>query len=223
MPTIRFRPVPSARLFNATQHYSEINWASYPTVVKEFNKQLRAWYIAPAKVLMATSGHYSFSALSLTCTLIDTLSQYYYGKRESSQRVFIRFCRTQFPELRHRIRPVISYVRNRKIRELTDMAQVLYVGIRCGVVHEAHAALFSAISGTGKIATLYRTGLTVASRNGGRFAPCPTVVFDPGPLLNAVTRWLRVYLASLQGPGPANQKLRRRFARKFQESFGIAV
>ena len=121
MPTIRFRPVPSARLFNATQHYSEINWASYPTVVKEFNKQLRAWYIAPAKVLMATSGHYSFSALSLTCTLIDTLSQYYYGERESSQRVFIRFCRTQFPELRHRIRPVISYVRNRKIRELTDM------------------------------------------------------------------------------------------------------
>lgn len=223
MSTIRYRPVPAARLFNPTRRYSQINWASFPEVVREFNRQLRAWYIAPARVLMARSGHYSFSALSITCTLIDTLSQYYYGKEESSQRVFVRFCRTQFPALRRRIHPAIRYVRRRQIRRLDDMAEVLYTGIRCGVVHEAHPALYTAISGTGRIAIFRKDGFTELSQNGGACVPCPTVIFDPGPLLRAVTQWLRAYLAGLQGAAPANQRLRRRFARKFRVSFGIQV
>lgn len=172
MPTIRHPPVPAARKFNATRLYSDINWGSFADVVLEFNKQLRAWYIAPAKVLMATSGHYSFSALSITCTLLDTLSVLLREARRVAKN-FVRFCRTQIPELRRRIRPSIRYVQ-KKIRHLRDTTEVLYTGIRCGVVHEAHPALYSAISGTGKIAALYKTGLTEASQNGGKFVPCPT-------------------------------------------------
>lgn len=216
-------PVRDARLFNPTRKYSQVDWASFPDVIGQFKKQLRAWYIAPARVLMASRGHYSFAALSVTCTLIDTLSQFYYGREQGRRSLFLKFCRTQLPQLRGRFVHGIPFRQRKKVILLRDPEAALYHGVRCGVVHEAHPSLFTAISGTGKIWTLHPSGLAEFSRNGRNFTPCPTVVFDPGPLLEATTGFLRKYLSDLQGAGPANLRLRRKFARKFYQSFGIKV
>ena len=211
------------RLFHPTRRYDQIDWNSFPEVVGEFKKQVYAWYVTPARVLLRRSGHSSFASLSLTCTLIDTLSQFYYGHTRSTKTLFIRYCRRNIPELKKRFAVEIPFKKNEKIAFLRDGAAVLYYGIRCGVMHEAHPALYSAISGTGVILTYHETGLAEFTKNGRHFHPCPAVVFDPGPLLEKVVVILRDYLSSLVDTDPANEALRRRFKVKLADSYGKRV
>ena len=192
-------------------------------MVGEFKKQVYAWYVTPARVLMRKSGHYSFASLSLTCTLIDMLSQFHHGHTRSTKTLFIRYCRGQFPELRKRFSSGIPFKKGKKIVFLQDGATVLYHGIRCGVMHEAHPALYSAISGKGVILTYYKTGLTEFTQNGRHFRSCPTVVFDPGPLLEKVVVILRGYLSRLVDPDPLKEPLRRKFRVKFVDSYGVPI
>jgi len=199
---LKFRPVQSKRLFHPTRHYDKINWNDFSCAVREFKKQLYTWYIKPARVLMQKSSHYSFASLSLTCTLIDTLSQYEYGHKSSKKKLFIRFCRKHFPELKKRFSKPIPVKVGKKIRYLTDGSMALYHGIRCGILHEAHPSLFSAISGTGKIIEYHKTGLTEYSRNGQHFSSCPTAVFDPHRLLEETVLILRRYLNQLCNTNP---------------------
>jgi len=224
-PTLRYRPIRTERLFNPSRLYSTVNWASFPAVLVEFNKQLRAWYIAPAKVLMKKSGHYSFAALSITCTLVDTLSQYHSGKTQGTRGDFIRFCRKHIPSAKKRFKTPIPIVKGKKVEYLNDPAEVLYYGVRCGVIHEAHTKLYAAISGSDdrSVCKYHENGLAEYSRNGRDFKSCPTVVFDPGLLLDSVTRFLRSYLLALNDPNPVNDRLRERFKRKFFASFGVQL
>ena len=244
-----YEPVQSERFFEKTRRYSEINWSFFPGVVDAFERRMRSWYIEPIEVLLEKGiaesvlrivrslanreegGHYSFAVMAMTCLLIDTLSQYVRGVPESTPTDFKAFVRDHLPSYSSTLSPAIDGYRPPRGRstsprhdQLSDVADVLYHGFRCGILHQAHAPLYCGIiPGDSPPA--------VEATNHARYAPgatsstpgadCPVVVIYPGHLFGEVMGCFDNYINNLKDKDPTNEPLRTRFKTKFSESFGV--
>jgi hypothetical protein len=217
-----YAPVKNKRFFGPTRLYSQIDWNDFLAAMREFKKQMCVWYIAPALVLKKRTRHSGFAYLGLNCLLIDAICQYYYGKREATKRDFKKFVRKHFDGSNHRFSAEIPVVINGKSNFLRDFADVLYHGVRCGILHEAHTKSYCGIAGLPKRTwTFRRKGFTKVSGRLHGFRDCPSVIIDPNRLLVQTIAVFNRYINDLRNPHQT--KLRERFKRRFLWSFGIAI
>lgn len=218
MPHVRYQPVKAQRLFSPSTLYSEIDWNNFPLVVQKFREQLSVWYLAPAEKLLETPD-YSFAAMSLASTLVDTLGQYFYGVEEGTNAEFKGFLDQHFPGFSTPLAvPIRSSHHNRSF-PVTTLSDVVYHGFRCGIVHEAHVKLYTGIVAQPALTTYHATGYTIYDDG----TDCPTVIVDPSRFVAHLKTVLQSYFADLIDMNPAKDYLRDNFKRKFRWSFGIDI
>ena len=140
-----YTPIPAGRIFSPGVLYSDINWTSLREVVTAFGTRIREWYMQPARALEVASGNYAFAVMALNCLLIDTLSQFFSGEPQSKRSVFLSFVGPKLPAFSQRLSTPIERPTGSNPAALEDVAQVLYFGFRCGILHEAHVPLYGAI------------------------------------------------------------------------------
>jgi hypothetical protein len=218
MCALEFRPIKANRLFASGLRYDQVDWNEWHAVIEAFRIQMENWYLGPIGVLRANGDH-SFAYLSLCCTLVDTLSQYFYGVEEGTQKEFKDFLDEHFIGFSSNLSVPIIYTYGGKQRKVITFSDALYSGFRCGIIHEAHAKLYTRIWGTGQIVLEDLNNYTTYP-NG---APCSTVILDPGIFHERLLEVFKKYLDDLKGPFPESQPLRNRFAKKFLHSYGIDI
>jgi len=218
MAHVRYKPVKEKRLFGPERHYSEIDWDNFDKAVTHFMKSLQAWYLDPAETLNKMP-HFGFAVMSLSCTLVDTLSQYYYGVEEGSRQNFIKFADDHFPGFSDKLSKTIKTSHQGKETEISTYSEALYHGFRCGIVHEAHVKLYTGIVGQEKLATCYETGFTLYDDG----SDCPTVIIDPHRFLEHLNGVFKSYFTTLLDSDPKNDDARDKFKKKFKWSYGIDI
>lgn len=214
-----YEPVLTNRWFKPDVLYSDIDWTDFPTIVSEFESRVREWYLQPARTLQSASGHFAFPVMALACMLLDTLSQFHNGTSRSSRGGFINFVRQQFPLFDEPISPSIERPKGCDPSEITNTAEALYFGFRCGILHEAHVTPYGAISGLDRVVRIEASGVT-RYQNG---RDCPTVIFDPHRVLDELSSFLERYVAKLRDKDSAHEPLRNAFKAKFGSSFGVDI
>ena len=142
-----FVPVANKRLFHRNAHYSDINRKDLSDVIDAFRARIVNWYIRPAQKLRASSGHYSFNVVALTCMLVDTLAQYRYDLPQSNGPRF----QDHAAIYQTLINPPIKYQFGGASRQITDYAMAVWVCYRCGILHESNVMLCGVISGERRI------------------------------------------------------------------------
>lgn len=209
-----FKPVKTKRLFLEDKLYSEIDWNDWDAVINAFRDQMEGWYLKPARTLRS-NGHFSFALVSLCCTLIDTLSQYFSGKNDGDNITFKHFLEQHFVEFKANISSPISYKHQGKNKTLKTLSDAIYTGFRCGIIHEAHPKLFTAISGSAKIVEESSEALTLDSSG----QDIPTIIVNPALFHDAVEKVFSGYILDLR----SDAQLRLNFSKKFLVAYGIEI
>jgi hypothetical protein len=208
------------RFFSKEVLYSSINWSDLASIVDAFHVRIADWYLQPARHLAANL-HFSFSVMALNCLLIDALSQFVYGEARSSGSVFKKFVRSRLPAAYSTtLQTPIRHLTENRERSLVDIADVLYHGFRCGILHQAHNPPY------GLVIPHAEEAVHVAPAGLVRYADssdCPAVVVDPLALLEALDKAFAAYLAELKSQDPANDPLRANFKKTFTTTFGVDV
>lgn len=211
--------IPGNRHFNKDQRYSDIDWAKLDEVVDAFGRRIRDWYLDPAKEL-AKNGHFAFSVMALNCLLIDTLSQFVCGK-DSSRNTYKWFVRNKLPKAYSEcLKETIKHDDTRGT-ELTDVADVLYHGFRCGILHQAHITPYGLVDPGLSQPVRQEASKHVKYKSSG--SPCLSVVVNPLKLLLDLSKVFDDYLANLKDPDSTHDELRTNFKDKFTRSFGVDV
>lgn len=217
-----YTPIQSARAFRRGKRYDQIDWNNFGKVIEEFHGRIDDWYIIPTKKLisMEEGGHFVFPIMAMTCLLIDTLSQYYYGADKgslnSSGAKFRDFLIDRLP---HRTGLLPSPIKLPDGKRLTRFEEVLWSGFRCGILHEAHIPLYGALYGVESVIEFQANGSTKYSDG----TDCPTVICFPQRLFDELETVFIKYMDDLLNPVPAFDDLRRRFKVKFENSFGVII
>ena len=222
--TMFYEIIPGDRCFNKNQLYSEIDWTNFDDVVNAFGRRIRGWYLEPAEVL-ETNGHFAFSVMALNCLLIDTLSQFFAGEDSSSGNTYKKFVRDELPRaysepLKETIKHHYKYHGEEKQTDLENVADVLYHGFRCGILHQAHITPYGLVEKLPQPVQQKPFGHVKYKRCG---SPCPSVVVDPSQLLVDLSQVFDNYLANLKGSDSTHDELRTNFKNKFTRSFGVDV
>lgn len=218
MSTAEFKPVKCNRLFAAGRRYDQISWNNWQSVVDAFRDQMEGWYLRPIRVLRSDGDH-AFAVMSLCCTLVDTLSQYYYGVQEGTNKEFKDFINEKFPDFDAPLSAEITYTYRGSPKKLKKLSDVLYTGFRCGIVHEAHSKLYTGIYGTGQMVKEEPMGFTQYQDG----TDCPTVIVDPGFFHDRLEKVFCDYLSDLRSSHTTSLSLRDKFKKKFLHSYGIDI
>jgi hypothetical protein len=215
---VRYKPVKKARLFTKKIRYDDIDWNSWPDVLRRFEQQLHWWYVNPIKQLRKRSAHNGFAVVALACVLIDAMSQYCAGIEQSSGPQFKAFVRTRLPSHGGAFpAPIRVWDAKGKEHKAIDLADVLWNGFRCGILHEAHAPLYGRLWGVPGVFEFAAGGFCTYVDTG---SPCPTVNLNPGPFADEVIGAFNTFIRDLKRP---NSQLRAPFRTKFLVSYGIDI
>jgi hypothetical protein len=212
------KPVKKKRFFHRRKRYSAIKWNDEKKAIKAFRKQLVDWYIRPIQKLVKTP-HAEFAVLALTCTLIDCLSQYEAGRVESDNAVFKAWLKSHFKRFARTFPIPIKYLYHGHVRELKNYADAIYTGFRCGILHEAHVALYGAITGQKQAVSYHKKGLTLYDDG----SDCPCVVIHPRLFFKRIKTEFEDYFDRLLDPAAHYEPLRVNFKKKFRASYGINI
>jgi hypothetical protein len=208
------------RYFSKEVRYSQIDWSSLQSIIRAYRQRIYDWYLDPAREL-AKNVHFAFSVMALNCLLIDTLSQFVSGTDSSTAKAFKQFIRERLPD-RYSSRLEIPIAHNDgKKATLVDIADVIYHGFRCGILHQAHITPYGGVDpGTDEAV---RSGLFGLLRYKATGAECPSVILNPLILLNDLQEAFDVYLEELNDRRGNNDRLRENFKAKFSGSFGVDI
>lgn len=209
-----YLPNQSARYFAVGTLYSDVDWSDFRKVIDAFRRQLEYWYVLPTLELKKEA-HFGFAIAASACLLGDCLSQYEAGSTQSSRSIFQGFFRRHFPDLATPFPTPITTAD----KPIKDAAGALYFGLRCGVLHEAHPALYVGLVAQHTISEYHASGLASYAAGGD----CPVVTFDPGRLFDGVHARLDAYTVELTTASPAYDTLRANFKTKFEQSFGVPI
>ena len=199
--------------------YSSVDWKSFRKVLDAYRLQLEYWYVLPG-LMLKQEGHFGFPIAAMACQLIDCLSQYEAGILESSASEFKNYLRKHWsPELAAKFTTPIKAKFRGKLFDIEDGADAIYNGIRCGILHEAHGALYTGLTGQASIVVYHPSGFAEYADG----SPCPVVSVDPGRLFDAIHNRLDEYLLELSNPDPKFILLRQNFQKKFEVSFGVPI
>lgn len=215
-----YEVVQAHRYFDKNRRYSEIDWTKLDEVVDAFQKRIRDWYLDPAKEL-AKNGHFAFSVMALNCLLIDTLSQFVYGKDSSEASTFKQFIKDKLPQYCGSLSAPIQHDDGKRNTSLADVADVLYHGFRCGILHQAHITPYGLVDpGASQPVRQETTGYVKYKGSG---SDCPAVVVNSLKLLEDLSKVFDGYLKDLKDRDPKHDQLRTNFKDKFSKSFGVDV
>ena len=218
----QYRPVRGKRHFTANTYYSDIDWNDESAAIQKFKEQLEGWYIRPIESLIATSPHYGFTVIALTCVLIDTLSQYYFGKESSSQTLFKNFLTDHFPHFGNKFpTPILDNSNPKKPQPVENYADAVYRAFRCGILHEAHVLLYAVVHDDAPVVQYFEKADITRYVNGNE---CPTVVISPTKFFEEIkTVVFEDYFQKLLTSDPQWDDLRTKFKTKFLVSYGIDI
>jgi hypothetical protein len=211
----RYRPLKDKRFFTHDTRYDEVDWNDENAAIKKFKAQLEGWYIDPIESLIAASRHYGFTVIALTCVLIDTLAQYYFGEEKSSQKAFKDFLKDHVggPFDDKLPTPVLDK------SPVEDYADVIYQAFRCGILHEAHVSLYGVVADHADLVEYHPTGITRYVNE----SDCPTIVINPESFFREIKSAFENYFQKLNDRDPQWDNLRRNLKAKFLVSYGIDI
>lgn len=215
-----YEVVQANRYFDRNRRYADIDWNSLDQIVDAFERRLLDWYFDPAKEL-AKNVHFAFAVMALNCLLIDTLSQFAYGNASSSPAAFKQFIRDNLPQYSGRLLKPIQHHDGNRTCSLADVADVLYHGYRCGILHQAHISPYGLIDPGASQAVRQSPSGYVKYKSSG--SDCAAVVVNPRALLEDLSGVFEGYLRDLKNPDPRHGPLRTKFKDKFSRSFGLDV
>lgn len=208
------------RYFSRSVKYSQIDWSNLDRVVDAFGQRIHDWYLDPAREL-ATNIHFAFSVMVINCLLIDALSQFVAGSDSSQAAEFKRFIRTRLsPTYSSQLPTPIKHDDGKRQQTLRDIADVLYHGFRCGVLHQAHLSPYCGVVPNASAPVHLEPSGMVKYASG---ADCPTVIIDPLALHRELVTGFEAYIAELKDRDAQHDALRVRFQKKFSSSFGVDV
>lgn len=220
-------------------------------VVDAFEERMAGWYLDPVRYLRRRKrnpyystriakffrwedpGHFAFDVMAVDCLLIDALSQYVTGKLSASRGIFIDFITDHMPQFSGTLDSFLGttgneishfdHGQNTTAKKLTKVAEVIYYGFRCGIVHQAHAPLYCSIDpGGARVQVLASSkaeyGPSAAPSLPGQ--PCPSVVINPWLLFDDLEQFFQMYLAKLK---QRDHQFVGHFKTKFSDSFGIDI
>lgn len=215
-----YEVVQANRYFDKDRRYCAIDWTKLDQVVDAFQKRIRDWYLDPAMEL-AKNGHFAFAVMALNCLLIDTMSQFTYGKESSEASAFKQFIRDKLSQYSPPLSTAIQHNDGTRKATLTDVADVLYHGFRCGILHQAHITPYG-LADPGAIQPVRQepSGYTKYKSSG---ADCLSVVVNPLKLLADVSKVFECYIQDLKNRDSKYDQLRVNFKDKFSKSFGVDV
>jgi hypothetical protein len=215
-----YKPEKSVRFFNATTKYDQIDWSKLDSIVDAFSQRIHDWYIEPAKALESASGHHAFAIMAINRLLIDSLSQYWKGDLSSDGNTFKDFIRSELAgKYATNLATKIQHDDHKAKRTLSDVADVLWHGFRCGILHQAHIPLYGTITPGGNAVEEKASGFSYYADG----TDCPTVNVVPAALLDAITTYFNAYIGKLKNRSPAYDNLRKCFQKKASDSFGIDI
>jgi hypothetical protein len=226
-----YEPVPSERFFNSKQKYSDIVGQPLDVVIAAFEQRLRDWYIGPIDKLKQDPEHwqFAFAVMAMNCLLIDTLSQFEAGSLASDREIFVKFIKCKLPRYACPLTSPLKhwYFDGQKhkhcSKDLTDSAEVLYHGFRCGILHQAHAPLYCGVA-VGATPIEQTIGQVKYAAVGGQAsADCLSVSINPWHLFDELKTLFGCYIQSLKDADPKNDVLRDNFKKKFLDSFGVKI
>lgn len=180
-------------------------------------------------------GHYSFVVMALTCMLIDTLAQFQKGLLKSIDKECIRFIKENLPSYSNPLTEAIYGYRPRDPEILSEdpieerlktIANVLFSGCRCGILHEQHAPLYCQIYPGNKKPEFKATGRAnygpgaIANTNGDE---CPVIIIYPEHLFFEVLSYFESYISNLKNSAAEFNDDRINFKKKFSHSFGVDI
>ena len=211
----------ASRYFSKEVRYSQIDWSRLDQIIDAFRQRILDWYAEPAAEL-AKNGHFAFAVMALNCLLIDTLSQFASGKDSSAASEFKKFIRNRLPSVYScQLRTSIQHDDGKRQDTLADVADVLYHGYRCGILHQAHIPPYGGVDpGAAHAAQVIVPGLAKYNTTG---LDCPTVILNPLLLLKDVRTSFEQYIGELKDRDTKHDQLRANFKSKFSSSFGIDV
>lgn len=216
---MNYEIVKAVRFFDKDRLYVDINWFRFDQVVDAFRKRIQDWYLDPAHEL-AKNGHFAFAVMALNCLLIDTLSQFVHGRTSSAAIAFKQFLRDYLPNYAVGLTVPITHY-DGKTTQLGDVADVLYHGFRCGILHQAHVTPYGLIDpGQKQAVQIEPSGyVKYAASN----ADCPSVTINPLMLLTDLSTVFQDYVQDLNRHDPKHDQLRANFKVKFSSAFGVDV
>lgn len=193
------------KTFISTKHTVEdLKDASFEKKLEIFETRINDWFINPAKEL-SKNKDFGFPLVVISCVLVDTLSQFYYGSPKSKGEDFKRFLREKISDFNLKLpKPILHSINDRMVK-LEDFADVFYHGFRCGILHEAKI-LYGEIEVSDKPMLRWV--------NQGKFGK---LIIDPIRLLNKMENLFKTYLVNLK----KDKMLKNNFEKKFNEYFSI--
>ena len=244
-----YEPVQTERFFNEGQLYSSIDWDDFRVIVTAWDRRIRGWYIDPVEVMLSRDveglaqklllwwtkrpnpGHYAFTVLSISCLLIDALSQYRFGKLKSTGDTFRKFIEDCLPSYGGTLSTNTwhyDHAYNTNGRLITKHSEALWNGFRCGILHQAHAPLNCGVIPGNSPPTMEPTNHAQYGPSAGNAATvvgsnCPVVVLRPEHLFDEITDFLDGYVRDLIDPASRHDGLRDDFKKKFTDSFGVDI
>jgi len=124
--------------------------ASYAEIVDIFDKRVSKWYFDAANSFKTKLPDYNFPIAIFCCVIIDLLSQYMFGRPRSSEKIFKAFCQKYLKEYNQKITPPImscKFESGKWVKvEIQEIADALYHGFRCGLVHSGRVYEYGRIN-----------------------------------------------------------------------------
>jgi len=225
-----YEPVTTNRFFEKHETYEGVDRDRHDLakIIDAFERRIRGWYIEPIEYLFThhDPGHFAFAIMAMNCLLIDTLSQFETGEPEGTPDIFKEFVRLNLPNYSGSVS--IDHYRPGRASPtaLVDVADVLYHGFRCGILHQAHAPLYCGINPGTNPPQIEATNLakySVGATSSVPGADCPVVIMYPEHLFGELMACFARYLTNLKDTNATYDPIRATFKKKFSDSFGIDI
>jgi hypothetical protein len=212
------------RKFHNSAYYSDINWTSLTDIIYAFKTRLVWHYLDVATALKTPDRRSDCVIASISCILIDTLSQFHFGTYTSGGSLFRQFVEVYIPALNLPIPTGVWQYdpRSSTVFSVNRYPEALYAAFRCGLLHEANILAYGAL-GVGTFPGFELVGLSEYNGHLVAAGPCPTIRIDAWTLCDSVSTALDNYVTNLLDPSPSNNILRTGFKRKFMWSFGVDI
>lgn len=140
------RRVKDNRYFNFDTTIGQLKDKPYDYIIEAFKKRIEKWFIYPANIIVerdAKEGHLSFPIILIDCALIESLCQFYIGKKETEPKDYKDFLRKIIPEFSRKLKRKNIIGKNK----LRDYADIFYSAFRCGLMHSAMIKPYGGIAG----------------------------------------------------------------------------
>lgn len=209
---------------NGGAFYSDIDWTQLGDIVAAFKARLQWYYLDAADALRNPRRQFDHVIMAICCLLIDTLSQFHYGRSSGNRSDFIGFLAIYIPAAHA---PLAMNIRHQNdpaqgLKTVSRLSDALYRGFRCGILHEANIFPYGALN-TGALTTFEPAGLSEYDGTVVPVGPCPTVRIDPWVLCDSVRVALDDYCNQVLNPAVVYNLLRDNFRAKFRWSFGVDI